>query len=122
LADSADGLICLHPFVSPGTAGFRVYAEPDAGYALTGEIDAASGDLFATMVQRTWPLTGDETLVVDAQQLQFIGHRQLVGLDRYARAHHRKVVLRTGQPIPIRLAGLLDLTNVEVTPPPTTGC
>ncbi|MGH3562651.1 MAG: MEDS domain-containing protein, partial [Mycobacterium sp.] len=121
LNDSAAELICLHPFVNRQATNFRIYAEPDAGYALTGEIDAASDELFATAVRRTWSLTDGDALVIDAQGLEFISHQQLLALDRYAHAHDRKVVLRTGQHIPTRLVGLLDLTNVTVAPPPATG-
>lgn len=122
LGDSADGLICLHPFVDTRAADFRLYAEADAGYALTGEIDAAGDELFASAVHRTWELTGDDTLVIDAHDLEFIGHRQLVALDDYAGAHRRKVVLRGGQCVVTRLVRLLELKNIELAPPAPVAC
>ncbi len=118
LGDSAAELICLHPFVNRRGASFRLYAEVDAGYALAGEIDAASDELFSTAVHRTWSLAGDDKLVIDAEALEFVGHRQLLTLDHYARTHDRRVVLRTGQHIIARLVGLLELANVEVLTPP----
>jgi anti-anti-sigma regulatory factor len=121
LPDSAAELICLHPFTDRRARSFRIYAEIDSDYSLTGEIDAASEELLSTTMQRIGPLTGDGQLVIDAQGLKFISHRQLLQLDHYARAHDRQVVLRTAQPILVRLAGLLDLTNVEVVPPPSVG-
>ncbi|MGH3958955.1 MEDS domain-containing protein [Mycobacterium sp.] len=114
LADDANGLICLHPYVDQSACTFRLYAEPDTGFALTGEIDAATSEVFATALRRTWDLTGEDTLVVDARRLEFIDHRSLCMLDQYARTMDRKVVLQTAQMLPARLADLLDLTNVRV--------
>ena len=58
LSTAAAELVCLHPFVGKGSVPFRIYADPDADvhFALTGEIDAASNDLFTTTLQRIWPL------------------------------------------------------------------
>jgi anti-anti-sigma regulatory factor len=116
LGSAADELTCLHPFVGEQTPTFRLYAQPGADFALTGEIDAASDETFTTALRRTWPLNIDNTLIIDAQGLEFITHKQLNTLDQRARADGRKVVLRTVQPIPTRLAGLLELTNVRVEP------
>lgn len=118
LADDAAELVCLHPLVNRRVASFRLYAESGAGYALSGEIDAASDELFRTTVHRTWELTGEDTLVIDARNLEFIGHRQLVALDDHARSDGRKVLLRSAKSIVARLVGLLGLTNVAVSPPP----
>jgi hypothetical protein len=114
---AAAELTCLHPFVGKDAATFRLYAESDADFALAGDIDAGSHDIFTTVLRRTWPLTGADTLVIDAKDLEFIGHRQLCTLDQWARADGRKVLLRTGQRMPTRLVGLLDLTNVRVESP-----
>ncbi|MBO0864681.1 MAG: MEDS domain-containing protein [Mycobacterium sp.] len=117
LGDEAVGLVCLHPYVCQSGPTFQLYADPQSGFALAGEIDAASDHVFATALRRIWPLAGDDTVVIDAQQLEFIAHQQLQTLDHYARTTGRKVVLRTDQRIPTRLAGLLELTNVRVEPP-----
>lgn len=121
LGPAAGELICLHPSANKDATNFRLYAEPEAGmtFALAGEIDAAGHQLFATTLERIWPLSRGDTLRIDAQQLQFISHRQMSLLEECARAHNREVVLWTDQPVPTRLVDLLKLTSVrvEVTPP-----
>ncbi|MBW0017462.1 MAG: MEDS domain-containing protein [Mycobacterium sp.] len=125
LGEHAAEFLCLHPFVSEGSSSFRIYAKPEADFALSGEIDAASTELFATALRRTWsPATEakvDDNVVIDAQGLEFISQRQLRTLDQYARTYSRDIVLRTGQRIPARLAGVLDLTNVRVESPSADG-
>jgi hypothetical protein len=100
--DSAAELICLHPFVGEAAASFHIYAEPEArfDFALTGEIDAATSDVFATTPHRLLPLTANATVQVNAEALQFIGHRQMALLDELAEEHDRTVVLRTNQHVP----------------------
>lgn len=114
LRDAAGELICLHPFVGGGAVGFRLFAEQDVGFALAGEIDVTDGDTFVTAVGRVLKLPARGPLIVDANGLEFTTHHQLLALDRHARAAHRQVVLRTGQPVLGRLAQLLELTNVSV--------
>jgi hypothetical protein len=116
LKEAADGLLCLHPYVSQGGPSFRLHAQTDADFALSGYVDNASDGLFTATMQRIW-WAGDDPLIIDAQDLDFITHRQLCTLDHYARVDGRKVILRTDQYIPGRLAGLLGLTNVVVEPP-----
>jgi anti-anti-sigma regulatory factor len=116
LAEDAAGLVCLHPFVNKGSVMFQLYAEPDEdmAFALTGEVDAASHELFTTTLQRIWPMPPGHTVRIDAQGLEFISHQQLLLLEEQARAHNSNIVLRTNQPIPTRLVDVLDLTDVQV--------
>lgn len=114
LGATAAELICLHPFATQGVSTFQVYAEREVECALTGEIDAASEELFTMTLRRIWPRPADETVVIDAGGLEFIDHRQLRNLDHYAHSAGRQVILCTDQHIVVRLAGLLDLTNVTV--------
>jgi anti-anti-sigma regulatory factor len=108
-------LVCLHPFANDGSVPFRLYAEPDLDmtFALAGEIDAAGHELFATTLQRIWPLTEGHTVRINAQALEFISHQQLFLLEECARAHNRKVVLWTNQPILTRLVDVLDFSNAR---------
>lgn len=116
LGTAADELMCLHPFVSSGSVPFRLYADPDAetDFALTGEIDASSNELFDAAVQRIWPLLPGNTVRIGAHKLEFISHRQLCALEERAREHDRKVVLATNQPTITRLIAVLGLTHVRV--------
>lgn len=119
LGDTAKELMCLHPFVSKGAVGFRVYADPGAGFGLAGEIDAADNDAFSTALQRIWPLIEGDEPVIDAYGLDFITHRELVAIDRLSAADGRRVILRTDQHLPRRLVDLLELGNIRVkTSPP----
>lgn len=121
LGKAADGLLCLHPYVSQGAPSFRLHAQPDAAFALSGYVDPASDDLFTATMQRIWWWAADDPLVIDARDLKFISHQQLYTLDHCARIDGRKVILRTDQPVPVRLAGLLDLANVHVESPVLPG-
>lgn len=116
LDDDASGLVCLHPLVGEGAPAFRIYAEPGAAFALDGEIDAVDAQIFTTTLRRIWRLADGDELVVDARNLAFIDHQQLLALDRLARADSRQVLLRGGPAIISRLIGLLNLTNVRVDP------
>lgn len=98
---------------------FQLYADRDVDFALSGEIDASCDELFTTTVERIWVLTPGRTLMINADGLQFISHQQLRFLDQCARSASREVVLRTGQPVVVRQAQLLALTNVHVAPPIT---
>lgn len=116
LGPGADELICLHPRVSNSRVSFRLYTDPatEADLVLAGEIDAASSQLFAHTMQRIWEFAPGHTVSIDATGLEFISHRQLLLLQQSAWAHNRKAVLWTGQPILHRLAGLLELTRIDV--------
>ncbi|HKP41668.1 MEDS domain-containing protein [Mycobacterium sp.] len=118
LGDGARELICLHPFVSNGEVTFRIYTNPNAGVelALAGEIDAASEAVFATALRRIWPSDAGRTVRIDAAALEFVGHQQLAELDRVALERDQTVLLLTDQPIPTRLAGLLDLRATRIVP------
>ncbi|MGH3967427.1 MAG: STAS domain-containing protein, partial [Mycobacterium sp.] len=117
LGSAAAELTCLHPFVGDEGPSFRLYAQPGVAFALTGQLDAASDEVFTTTLHRILALTRDNPLIIDAQGLEFISHRQLCTLDHCARADGRTVVLRTNQRVPTRLASLLKLSNVRVEPP-----
>jgi anti-anti-sigma regulatory factor len=119
LGAAADELMCLHPFVSEGSVMFRIFADPDAetDFALAGEIDASSDELFETALQRVWPLLRSNTVRIGARKLEFIGHQQLCTLEERAREHDRKVVLSTDQPTVARLIEVLGLSHVRANAP-----
>lgn len=118
VGDTAKEMMCLHPFVGPETAGFHIYADRDVDFALAGEVDASEQETFATAMQRIWPLSTGDELVIGAHALDFIAHHHLVLLDHLGRAKGRQVVLRTDQPVVRRLAELLELGHVRVEAPP----
>lgn len=113
LAGHAGALLCLHPLIGGCFPMFRLFAQPGTSFALTGEIDTASDETFTAALHHIWPLLTEDKMIIDARRLEYIGHQQLLTLDDLARADGRQVVLRTGQPIPIRLVDLLGLTHVR---------
>lgn len=114
IGNAANELTCLHPFVADGAVGFRLFAEPGAGFALAGEIDANDDEVFVSTLERVWRLQEPGTVVIDARGLDFVTHHQLYALDKLARDEQREVLLRTDQPIVARLTELLELTNVRL--------
>ena len=116
MGDGAGELVCLHPLVGPGSPTFRLYAEPSAAFALDGEIDAAGTDTFMTTLRRIWPETGSGELVIDAEGLEFISHRELLALDQQAQSDCRQILLRGAGPLLTRLAGLLELDSLRLQP------
>ncbi|WP_459970479.1 MEDS domain-containing protein [Mycobacterium sp. MUNTM1] len=110
----AEELICLHPQAGPQPPRLRFHPVPGGSFALSGDIDAASDALYTATLHRIWSLTDDDPVTIDASDLEFITHRQLCTLDDCARTDGRRVIVRTHQPIPARLAGLLNLSNVDV--------
>lgn len=123
LGNTAKELMCLHPFVGQGPVGFRIYAERDNDFAIAGEIDAAGYEAFTAALQRIWPLTTGDKLVIDAHRLDFMTHRELFAIERLSTADGRPVVLRTNRRTLVRLAELLELHNVRVEKsPPLVGC
>lgn len=116
-SDTAE-LICLHRVVGgPRPPTFRLHAGSAADLALAGEIDAACGHTFITALQWICPLINGNTVVIDAENLEFVSHRPLLAVESYARATDLHIVLRTSQRIPHRLAELLPLGNVRVEQP-----
>jgi hypothetical protein len=125
LASGAGELVCLHPLMGPDSPTFHLYAASTADFAIGGEIDSASADTFSTVVRRIWPLVGGDDVgpgpggddvVIDVDAVEFIGHRQLLTLDRYARRDARQVVMRGNSPVVTRLVKLLDLGSIRVEP------
>jgi hypothetical protein len=114
LGDDARELMCLHPFVNADTVSFRIYAQHDHDFALAGEIDAGDHEPFTTALQRIWPLTTGEELVIDAHELSFLTHRELCAMDELGGAEAKPVVLRTDGQMLVRLAELLGLRNIRV--------
>jgi hypothetical protein len=120
LGAAAEELMCLHPFVSKGSTLFRLYADPDADvdFALSGEVDDSADKLFDATLRRIWSLELGHTLRIDAHDLQFMSHRQVVRLEEWAREQGRKVVLWTDQHAISRLVEVLGLLHVRTAAEP----
>lgn len=114
LGDAAAELTCLHPLTNPGAARFRLYADPAVDAAVAGEIDMDSSAGLLRALDRIGPLGLGHTLVLDAAELEFVDHRGLDALERYARDLDRDIVLRTNRTVIGRLNDLLELSRVHV--------
>lgn len=109
-------LACLHPRTNVDDVLFRLYADGpgDSGAALVGELDASNHELFRTALHRADPCPVDGRLVVDATNLRFIDHRNLIHLRDHARARGAVAVLRASRSPAARIAELLDLPGLAV--------
>ena len=117
LGDAAAELLCLHPVAGPDpSVPFQLYNHPAQHntIALTGSLDAAGEDLWAATLDRVLPLCSADTVNIDARELEFIGHRQLVLLDGHCAAHGRVAVLHSRQPLLHRLVDLFGFDNIRV--------
>lgn len=95
-AAAVEEVACLHPACHGHEAAFALHAGADGTLVLRGEVDIASARIFVAALERaTDPLDGGE-LVVDASGLEFIDHRGLAELDRWARIRRGTLVLRGG--------------------------
>jgi MEDS: MEthanogen/methylotroph, DcmR Sensory domain len=108
-------LACLHPAGGGAEqAPFRVHALRGADVAISGELDLTTVELFATTIDRIGLHLALAEVVVDATDLAFADHRNLLVLEHLARRHDRSVVLRTARRWPERLVTALELTRVRV--------
>lgn len=106
---------CLHPTVNGGAAPFRLYSSCGATASLSGELDLTSCELFATALRRAdlRPVGGE--LIIDATELHFIDHRNLLVLAAHAHDCGATAVLRTGfTTSAARMVEILDVRDVRV--------
>jgi hypothetical protein len=112
--DAVAELACMHPFISPGAAPFRLYAEHDADFGLAGTIDdATAGALFRKTLERTEPPAGN-VLIVDARRAELIGDRALAELNAHAARMGRTALLRMTESQSPSPAALSSLNNLMV--------
>jgi DcmR-like sensory protein len=108
-------LACLHEHTQADGVRFQLHPGLTRGsVVLSGELDMAVEELFATALNRTdlAPVGGE--VIVDAAGLRFIDHRSLLTLQRYAETHRMTAVIRTPLGAAARIAGLLELNDVRV--------
>ncbi|AEF37065.1 conserved hypothetical protein [Mycolicibacter sinensis] len=116
LGEAAAGLLCLHAAAGPASSPFQLYSQPARrnAIALAGHLDAASEVLFAATLHRILPLLSQATLEIDARELDFVGHRQLLLLDRCCAAHDRVAVLHSSRPTVRRLFDLIGFEHIHI--------
>lgn len=108
-------LACSHPTVNSDTVPFRLHASINGAVAtLSGELDSTVRDVFATILRRAdLRPTGGE-LIIDATELEFIDHRNLLALATHARGCAATAVLRTGfTNNAARMIEIFDLNDVR---------
>jgi len=109
-------LACVHSFTYGNSAPFQLRASRDADFSLTGAVDHFSAHCFTEVLRRITEHTGEDHLVIDATCLEFVDHRALVELERYAEEHDATVVLRSASRVIARLSEVLDLSRVSIQP------
>ena len=90
-------LACLHPYASPHTTPFLLYAEHDAAFGLAGTLSDGSVPLFLTALRRLGKPTGSE-LVIDARSAAYIGQQALSALSTHAQEMNVTALLRMSRP------------------------
>jgi hypothetical protein len=121
LGAAADELVCLHPYIGPGSPLFQLYADPAGHVAVSGELDRSCDELFATTLARAGDLVSGPVLRIDARGLDFVDHRCLLMLGHYAAARGATAVVRGGPPSLHRLLALLDVPNLRAEKTEETG-
>ncbi|MGB5795203.1 MAG: hypothetical protein WBH51_05345 [Mycolicibacter algericus] len=109
-------MLCLHAAAGPASSPFQLYSQPARrnAIALAGHLDAASEVLFAATLHRILPLLSQATLEIDARELDFVGHRQLLLLDRCCATHDRVAVLHSSRPTVRRLFDLIGFEHIHI--------
>lgn len=95
-------LACLHPYASPRTTPFQLYAERDAAFGLAGTLSDGSVALFIAALRRLGKPAGSE-LIIDARSATHIGQQALSALSRHAQALNVTAVLRMARPHAARI-------------------
>jgi hypothetical protein len=88
---------CMHPYASPHTTPFQLYAEHDAAFGLAGTLSDGSVALFLTALRRLGEPAGSE-LVIDARSAAYIGHQALSALSTHAQELNVTALLRMSKP------------------------
>ncbi|GIF05186.1 MEDS domain-containing protein [Actinoplanes siamensis] len=108
-------LACLHEASHEAGVTFQLHSGARAGESvLTGELDLAMREVFASALVHTDLATAGGEVVVDARELRFIDHQSLIALQRHLEARRLTAVVRTRLGATARLAGLLELPRVRV--------
>lgn len=109
--DALEDIACMHPLGSEGTSAFCLFAVDDHTLALRGEIDIASQPAFERALARVDP-PGRRNLVLEISGLEFVDHRGLLALSRYASAHEIMIVLQSESAIVRRLIEVLGIPHI----------
>ena len=108
-------LACLHETSHAEGVMFQLHPGATTAEAvLDGEVDMSVDEPFAAALRRTDLEPAGGEVVVDADGLDFIDHRSLLTLQRYAEAERMTAVVRTRFAAAERLAAMLELPNVRV--------
>ena len=107
---------CLHPTVNGVPPPFRLHASTEgAAVSLSGELDATSLHLFLTALRWADLRPTDGELVIDASELTFIDHRNLLALADHARRWDATAVLLSDHLLAAaQMIDIFDLEEVRV--------
>jgi hypothetical protein len=106
-------LACVHRLIRDRLSPFQLHASTRADVALAGSVDTLSAAQLMQALQRIGIPRARQRAVIDAGDLEFIDHRALVTLDRYAVTRQATVVLRSPPDIVPRLLDLIPLHAVR---------
>lgn len=119
LGDAAAELICLHPFVNPGSTRFRLYAEPHSQFDRSGTLFVSGEESMTTALRRTGPLSAGENLRLDDRDMTLslvrdtgtatIGNSSVLDVP----VEHRTPPVPPAQAAWMRASALRDLTRAR---------
>jgi anti-anti-sigma regulatory factor len=113
-ASATAELAAVHPLAQAAATPLRVFADPGADLALSGEVDALSVDLLQRSLERTLLTRDGQPLLINAAALTFIDHASLRALDTWAGRTATRMIIVNADRLIGRLAELVVLTHVQV--------
>jgi anti-anti-sigma regulatory factor len=118
--DTVTEFAMLHAPGPSNATPYQVFACPDGAIGLGGEFDPVGVAALGRVLPRLRTTDG-ESLVVDMAGVDYVDHRLLLTLDRYARGHGIAVSLRSAPPLAARLVELLPVFSLQRAGPGAQG-
>ena len=114
--DTVAEFALLHAPTPSTEATFQVFGCADGAIGLAGEFDPIGVAALGRMLPRLRTAAGGAdrgTLVVDMAGVEYVDHRLLLTLDRYARENGVALSLRSAPPFAARLLALLPALSLQ---------
>ena len=111
--DTVAEFALLHTPAPSNEAPLQVFGCADGAIGLAGECDPIGIAALGRVLPRLRAADGG-TLVVDMAGVEFVDHRLLLTLDRYARGNGIAVSLRSAPPFVARLMELLPVVSLQL--------
>jgi len=111
--DTVTEFAMLHTARRSNEARLQVFACADGAIGLAGECDAVDVATLGRVLSRL-RTAGAPALVVDMACVEYVDHRLLLMLDRFARGNGVAVSVRSAPPLAARLIELLPVSSLQL--------